>query len=48
MLAMLSQEVLGQWQDVFAPVAQRGQMDFDRIQAEQQILAKPTLSYFCI
>ena len=48
MLAMLSQEVLGQWQDVFAPVAQRGQMDFDRIQAEQQILPKSTLRHFGI
>ncbi len=26
--------------DIFAPVAQRGQMDFDRIDAEEQVFAK--------
>jgi len=45
-LAMLSQKMLGQRTNVFAPVTQWRQVNFDSIQAEQQVLTKLPLSHF--
>ena len=39
-LRVLPQEVRRQRRDVLAPLAQRRQLDFDRVQAEQQILTE--------
>ena len=38
--AILTEKVRGQQRNVFAAVAQRGQMDLDGVEAEEQVLAE--------
>src|SRR5260370_23207970 len=40
LLGVDSQEMVGQARDVLGPVPQRGNMDLDRVQPEQKVLAE--------
>jgi len=45
-LGVLPEEVVRQRRDVLAPLAQRRQIDLDRVQAEEQVLAEAARRHF--